>query len=166
MTESLLALARSLRAAADTSPYGVAMSRRQHFAWGSSAVAANQGLILIQAARVTGDTNFLRAASSNLDYLLGRNATGYSFVTGFGVNSPMFPHHCPSASESIAAPVPGLLVGGPNPSQQDRCPAYPPNLPALSYVDAQCSYASNEVAINWNAPFAYLLVAVDAMYGR
>ncbi|MEO8561758.1 MAG: glycoside hydrolase family 9 protein [bacterium] len=166
LTESLLALARSLRAAADTSPYGVAMSRRQDFTWGSNAVAANQGLILIQAARMTGDTSFLRVASSNLDYLLGRNATGYSFVTGFGVKTPMFPHHRPSASDSIAAPVPGLLVGGPNPSQQDRCPDYPSNLPALSYVDAQCSYASNEVAINWNAPFAYLLVAVDAMYGR
>jgi endoglucanase len=165
LKESLVALARSLRTAADTSPYGVAMAQRQDFAWGSNAVAANQGLILIQAARATGDTSYLRAAASNLDYLLGRNATGYSFVTGFGVKTPMFPHHRPSAADTIAAPVPGLLVGGPNPSQQDRCQGYPSKLPALSYLDAQCSYASNEVAINWNAPFAYLIAATDAMYG-
>jgi endoglucanase len=78
----------------------------------------------------------------------------------------MFPHHRPSSADTIAAPIPGLLVGGPNPSQQDRCKGYPSNLPALSYVDAQCSYASNEVAINWNAPFAYLVAAVDALYGK
>jgi endoglucanase len=166
LKESLLSLARSLRTAADSSPYGVAMAQRQDFAWGSNAVAANQGLILIQAARVSGDTSYLRAAASNLDYILGRNATGYSFVTGYGARTPMFPHHRPSAADTIADPIPGLLVGGPNPSQQDRCKGYPPNLPALSYIDAQCSYASNEVAINWNAPFAYLVVAVDAMYGR
>ena len=166
LKESLLTLARSLRTAADSSPYRVAMAHRQDFAWGSNAVAANQGLILLQAARATGDTTFLRAAASNLDYILGRNATGYSFVTGFGAKTPMFPHHRPSSADSIADPIPGLLVGGPNPSQQDRCKGYPSNLPALSYVDAQCSYASNEVAINWNAPLAYLIVGVDEMYGR
>jgi endoglucanase len=32
-------------------------------------------------------------------------------------------------------------------------------------VDAQCSYASNEIAINWNAPIAYLSAAIDAVYG-
>ncbi|MEO6527429.1 MAG: glycoside hydrolase family 9 protein, partial [Gemmatimonadaceae bacterium] len=137
LTEALLMLARSLRAAADTSPYGVAMSRAQDFGWGSNGVAANQGLILIQAALLTRDTTYLRAALSNLDYLLGRNATGYSFVTGYGVKTPMSPHHRPSAADTIAAPVPGLLVGGPNPSQQDRCAGYPSKLPALSYIDAQ-----------------------------
>ena len=40
-----------------------------------------------------------------------------------------------------------------NASQQDldNCDYYPSTLPALSYVDENCSYASNEVAINWNA---------------
>src|SRR5205823_1604009 len=97
---------------------------------------------------------------------LGRNATGYAFVTGFGTRSPMFPHHRPSQSDSVAAPVPGLLVGGPNPGQQDRCEGYPSRLPARSYVDAVCSYASNEVAINWNAPLAYLAGAIDMEYRR
>ena len=34
---------------------------------------------------------------------------------------------------------------------------YPSKLPAISFVDAQCSYASNEIAINWNAPLIYAL---------
>jgi len=160
----LAGLAKSLRADADSNAYGIAMSRRADFVWGSSAVAANQGLVLVQAYRISRDTSYLRAAVANLDYLMGRNPTGYSFVTGVGTKTPMSPHHRPSASDTVVAPVPGLLVGGPNPGQQDHCPGYPSSLPALSYVDAQCSYASNEIAINWNAPIAYLSAAIDAEY--
>ena len=165
IVDRLIGLARSLRTVADTTAYGIAMGARSDFVWGSSAVAANQGLVLVQAYRLTGDTSYLRAAVANLDYLLGRNPTGYSFVTGIGTRTPMFPHHRPSGADTVAAPVPGLLVGGPNPSQQDRCAGYPSSLPAISFVDAQCSYASNEIAINWNAPIAYLSAAIDAVYG-
>ena len=165
VVQGLVGLARTLRDVADTTAYGIAMGARSDFVWGSSAVAANQGLVLVQAYRLTGDTSFLRAAVSNLDYLMGRNPTGYSFVTGVGTRTPMFPHHRPSASDTVVAPVPGLLVGGPNPGQQDRCPGYPSSLPAISYLDAQCSYASTEIAINWNAPIAYLSAAIDAVYG-
>jgi endoglucanase len=160
----LVGLAQTLRAVADSSAYGIAMGKRADFTWGSNAVAANQGLVLVQAYRITRDTSYLRAAVANLDYLLGRNPTGYSFVTGVGERTPMSPHHRPSAADTVLAPVPGLLVGGPNPGQQDHCPGYPSALPALSYVDAQCSYASNEIAINWNAPIAYLSAAIDAEY--
>ena len=165
ITDRLLGLARSLRAVADTTAYGVAMGARSDFTWGSNAVAANQGLVLVQAYRLTRDTTFLRAAVANLDYLMGRNPTAYSYVTGIGAKTPMFPHHRPSAADTVVAPVPGLLVGGPNPAQQDRCAGYPSSLPALSYIDAQCCYASNEIAINWNAPIAYLSAAIDAEYG-
>ena len=166
IADRLVGLARRLREVADTTAYGVAMGRRADFVWGSNAVAANQGLVLVQAYRLTRDTSFLRAAAANLEYLVGRNPTGYSFVTGVGTKTPMFPHHRPSAADTLAAPVPGLLAGGPNPSapQQDRCTGYPSSLPALTYLDAQCSYASNEIAINWNAPIAYLSAAIDAEY--
>jgi endoglucanase len=121
-------------------------------------------MVLVQAYRLTGDTAYRNAAVAALDYLLGRNATGYSFLTGYGSRSPRFPHHRPSASDTVDAPVPGLLVGGPNPGQQDKCDGDPSSLPALSYTDAVCSYASNEIAINWNAPFAFLAAAIDAIF--
>jgi endoglucanase len=66
----------------------------------------------------------------------------------------MHPHHRPSQADMIAEPVPGSLAGGPNPGMQDQqgCPLnYPSSLPAKAYLDHDCSYASNEVAINWNA---------------
>lgn len=132
------------------------------FIWGSSSVAANQGITLVQAFRITHDSKYLAYALSNLDYLLGRNGTGYSFVTGYGSRSPMHPHHRPSEADGIAEPVPGFLAGGPNPGMQDKC-HYASSVPDEAYTDEACSYASNEVAINWNAPLVYLTGALEAL---
>jgi len=70
--------------------------------------------------------------------------------------------------------VPGMLVGGPHLGKQDinldgkelwKCPNYASaEKPALAYIDNRCSYATNEVAINWNAPLAYLAGALQAIY--
>lgn len=136
--------------------------RPDHFVWGSNSVAGNQAIALLQAYRQTSDQRYFHAALSNIDYLLGRNATGYSFLTGYGDKPPMHPHHRPSAADGIRPPVPGLLVGGPNPGQQDGC-SYPSDQPNTSYVDALCSYASNEITINWNAPFVYSTYAIEAL---
>lgn len=137
-----------------------------NFVWGSNAVCANQGMDLIYAYRLTNDPVYLNYAIDNLDYLLGRNATGYSFVTGYGDKTPKHIHHRPSESDGIAEPVPGLLAGGPNPNQQDKCETYPNKIPDESYTDDVCSYASNEIAINWNAPLVYLAFAVDILNGQ
>ena len=144
------------------SAYDMVMGRSGDFYWGSNSLAANQSMMLLQAYRLTGDDRYLEAAISNLDYLLGRNATGYSFLTGYGDKTPMHPHHRQSESDTIREPVPGLLAGGPNPGRQDGC-TYPSTLPAKSYVDDWCSYASNEITINWNAPLAYIAGAIEAI---
>ncbi len=162
MKRRFLAFADQLAASRTQAPYRIVMGRRTNdFVWGSNAVAANQAMALMQAYRISADTTYLWAALSNLDYILGRNATGFSFVTGYGAHTPMHPHHRQSEADAVDAPVPGLLAGGPNPNQQDRC-TYPSDLPARSYVDDWCSYASNEIAINWNAPLVYLAAAIEA----
>ncbi|WP_051081607.1 glycoside hydrolase family 9 protein [Cytophaga aurantiaca] len=148
-----------------TSAYAVAMGANSgNFGWGSNSVAANQAFILIQAFNYTKDSSYLKAAVSNVDYLLGRNGINYSFVTGYGSLASNNPHHRVSQADGIAAAVPGLLVGGPNPGQQDNCPGYPSSQAALSYVDTDCSYSTNEIAINWNAPLAYITGAVQSIY--
>jgi endoglucanase len=158
-------LADSLLQIRQTSPYGVSMATGD-FVWGSNAVATNQGIVFVQAYLMSRDTRYLHAAVAALDYVLGRNATGYSFVTGHGTRTPQLVHHRPSVADTVSAPVPGFLVGGPNPGRQDKCTGYPSLLPARSYLDAVCSYASNEVAINWNAPLSYLAAALDAVLSR
>ncbi|MBD8657330.1 heme-degrading domain-containing protein [Oxalobacteraceae sp. CFBP 13730] len=156
-------LAKQLAAKADGG-YRVPLAS-QDIVWGSNAVILNQGMMMLQAYRINGTPAYLQAAQSSLDYVLGRNATGYTFVTGFGARPVMHPHHRPSMADGVAAPVPGWLAGGPNPGQQDAkdCPPYPGKLPALSYLDHACSYAANEVAINWNAPLVYVTAALSAL---
>jgi endoglucanase len=132
------------------------------FVWGSNAVAANQGMLLINAWLQQHNQAWLDAALGNLDYLLGRNATGYCFVTGLGSHSPLHPHHRTSIADGIVPPVPGLMAGGPNPGRQDHQP-YTYLEPETSYLDQDQAYASNEIAINWNAPLVYLAGAVEAL---
>ncbi|WP_255473990.1 glycoside hydrolase family 9 protein [Pontibacter qinzhouensis] len=154
-----------LEGAADRS-YGTVMGKSEKdYIWGSSSVAANQGIALLQAYNVTSEKKYLHGALSNLDYLLGRNATGYSFVTGFGEKSTLHPHHRPSVADGIPEPVPGLLSGGTNAraNQQDKCTTYRSEFPDEMYTDDDCSYASNEIAINWNAPLVYLAAALEAL---
>ena len=149
------------------SAYGITKGRygNRDFVWGSNSVIGNHSLMLLQAYRLNGDETYLDAARANLDYILGRNATGYSFVTGFGSKPPMFPHHRQSAADDNEDPVPGFVIGGPQPGQQDSC-EYPSDLPATTFLDHWCSYSTNEVAINWNAPLVYLIGAVDYFSGK
>ena len=158
----ILAMADNLVASISTNAFGVVMGQnRSDFNWGSNSLAANQGVLLIQAYRMTQDEKYLDAALTNVDYLLGKNATGYCFVTGFGSKSVMHPHHRPSVADGIEDPIPGLLSGGPNPGREDKC-TYPFTEPETAYVDVSESYASNEIAINWNAPAVYLFNAIEA----
>jgi endoglucanase len=45
---------------------------------------------------------------------------------------------------------------------QDKC-NYPSSITDEAFVDDVCSYASNEVAINWNAPLVYVGAAIEAL---
>lgn len=163
MRGQLLAYADSAVAKSVLSPYAATYGRAaKDFFWGcNSDAASNQGISFLYAWKQTKDKKYLDAALHNMDYLLGRNATGYCYITGFGTKSPMNPHHRLSASDEIAEPIPGFLVGGPNPGKQDGC-EYASAVPDKCYADVEASYASNEIAINWQGLFAYFAVALDA----
>ncbi|KTF08868.1 glycoside hydrolase family 9 protein [Pseudoalteromonas sp. 10-33] len=140
-----------------SSPYNVAMEKSD-FVWGSNSVALNKAMVLLQAAQVNKNNEYKNAAHGLIDYVLGRNPTGYSFVTGFGTKTPLYPHHRISHRDGVVAPIPGMLVGGPHSGLQDNC-NYSSNEPAKSYIDDWCSFSTNEVAINWNAPLVYVIAA-------
>jgi len=148
----------------NNSPYRITIEK---YEWGSNSEFANQGMMKLLAFQITKNSKYLNSARESLDYLLGRNATAYCFVTGFGSLSPMNIHHRPSAADSVAEPVPGFLVGGPNLIVLTDCGSdvIRSKYPAKSYADEQCSYSTNEIAINWNAPFVYLTSGIDA-YGE
>jgi endoglucanase len=107
-------------------------------------------------------------AAENLHYLLGRNTFALSWVTRLGDRPFHNPHHRPSGGDANADPWPGLLSGGPNRYGGDPViDGLPPNTPpARHYRDDQNSYASNEIAINWQAPLVFLLAGLLPDPGR
>ena len=155
LTTGHLALADEILQKISAHPYHIALDS---FVWGSNSDILNQALILCVAHRISGEEKYLHGAEQITDYIFGKNATGYSFITGFGTKKVMFPHHRPSGADGIADPVPGFILGGPNNDRQDAHDVtYSSEFAAKAFMDVEPSFASNEVCINWNAPAVYVL---------
>jgi endoglucanase len=153
------ALADNILQIIEQHPYRIALN---NYEWGSNSDILNQAYILCVAHRLTGDEKYLLGAEQITDYIFGKNATGYSFMTGFGAKRIMFPHHRPSGADSIADPVPGFILGGPNNDRQDAHEVdYASEFSAKAHMDVEASFASNEVCINWNAPAVYVLAYLE-----
>ncbi len=143
-------------------PYQVGLD---HFEWGSNSDVLDQAMILCYAHHLTGDQKYLKGVIQNIDYIFGKNATGFCFLTGFGSKHVMNPHHRPSGADGIEEPVPGFIAGGPNKEKQDRQSVeYSSDYPAKAFQDVQSSYASNEVCLNWNSPAVFVLGYLEQVY--
>ncbi len=124
--------------------------------WGSNRYAANGAFIVEQYADYLAANDTSAASLSEqlalkdyvtdqLDFMLGDNAQGQSFVVGFGDKSPQNPHHR-AASQSADFVLNGALVGGFENT-------------AGHYDDDTFDYISNEVATDYNALYSGLLAA-------
>ena len=159
-TEQLLKLATAQVEALSTNPYRISID---HFVWGSNSDILNQAMLFQMAHYVNKDRSYLDASIQMVDYLFGKNAVGYSFLTGFGEHHSIHPHHRLAESDSVEGPIPGFVTGGPNHDRQDtyalapRGKKYHSDFPAKCYLDELPSFASNEVCINWNAPAVFAL---------
>ena len=156
---SILQSADKAKSLAQNDAYGVSVAK---YNWGSNMGVATSGMILNLAYQLTEDSSYLETSRSNLHYLLGSNAVGECFVTGYGTVSPEHPHHRPSMAKNQA--MKGMLVGGVNSGLEDSAAkAYCANSPAAKcYVDNWESYSTNEITIYWNSPLTCLL----AMSGK
>ncbi len=145
----------------ENTPYIVGLDK---FEWGSNSDVANQAMLKSVAYHITKNNRYLNSANEDYNYIMGRNATSYCFVSGFGKKSPQYIHHRPSAADNIKEPIPGFLIGGPNTIVLDDCGSEVKrsHFPALSYIDMECSYSTNEIAINWNAPLVLTTSILDA----
>lgn len=132
--------------------------------WGCARYAETAGFIAAVACdTVLADKNnsdYVKFYETQMNYVLGDNADGQSFVVGYGEKSPKNPHHRTahgSWKNDLASPdtnrhvLYGALVGGPN---QDG-----------SYEDDRQNYINNEVATDYNAGFTALLCKMVDKYG-
>ena len=69
------------------------------FRWGSNSDVLSAATILVNAYRLDPQQQYLQGAQQAVDYIFGTNALGYSFLTGFGTQSPMHIHHRQSTAD-------------------------------------------------------------------
>ena len=67
-----------------------------------------------------------------------------------------------SQADGIKELVPGLLTGETNPGMQYKC-YYPCTETETAYVDDDCAYTANEIAINRNTPLVYVTTVLEAL---
>ncbi|MDZ7808681.1 MAG: glycoside hydrolase family 9 protein [Gracilimonas sp.] len=136
-------------------PYRYALKNNEYY-WGSNSIALSYAYDLIQAYKLTNNQEYRNAAKDQLEYILGRNPLGISFVTGVGSYSVKDPYHQFSALNSYPEPVPGMLVGGANYAiHMGNKPLS--DFQAKNYEDKFRNYMVNEPAINYTATLSYVL---------
>jgi len=135
------------------------------FWWGSNAVAGNTGIFFMELYEATKDIKYKKAAQAIFDYILGRNPIDQSYVTGYGSKFPQHLHD--RLTDNWRRVFPGQLVGGASAqgcegnSKNYSGTALSGTASATFYEDKEPCYGYNEIAINWNAPLAYLSAALS-----
>ena len=150
------------------SGYGTALAPDQ-YVWGSILRILSGAMAMIMNTLLTGRQDMRDAASLQWHYAMGMNALDLCFVTGFGERSVQFPHHRPSAADQVAAPVPGLISGGPNkswcfPYTREKLGTDTP--PARYFLDETPSADTNEIAVYWNSPAVFVGAFLNTLSRR
>lgn len=153
--KAIINKANNLVETAKNDGYGVA--KGTDYYWGSNMSIMNNAILLAEAYKLEPNDTYIRCAKEHINYCLGKNSLTFSFVTSYGANSVMHPHH--PRSEIVDVAIPGMLVGGPNRRLQDSfVKAYKyEESPARCYIDCYGSSSTNEVTIYWNAALVFAL---------
>jgi endoglucanase len=141
------------------------------YSWGSNATCGNYATGAVYAHYLSGNQKYLDAIIYTADYLFGRNPLNHCYVSGIGSDPTLSPHHRQSTADEIKSPVPGFVVGGANKNVDgadelliEIVESGTP--PAKCYIDDFGSYASNENAINQNAPWILTLAYLEKNANR
>ena len=127
----------------------------------------NNMVMLALAHDFTGKEKYLTGVIDGANYLLGVNAMGQSYVSGYGSRPLLNPHHrfwTNDLAGGFPPPPPGVVAGGPNSNPDDPTAVnagLPGMPPAKCYIDDEGSWTTNEVTINWNAPLAWTAAFLD-----
>jgi endoglucanase len=136
-----------------------------NYPWGSSSFVLNNAIVLGIAADLTKEASFRQGMLEAMDYLLGRNPLGFSYVSGYGERALENPHHrfwAHQRGRRCPTPPPGAVAGGPNSKLPDPISKRLGGCPVQKcYVDHVEAWGVNEVAINWNAPLAWVSAYLD-----
>jgi endoglucanase len=129
------------------------------YSWASAKNGMAKAQLLLLANELEPKEAYLHGALDQIHYTLGRNAIGTTYLTGSGTEMPDHPHN--RMIIGTGTYIPGLLVGGPNKfggdPELDKLLERTSPPPAKAYLDISGSWASNEYAIDYNAPLVFAL---------
>ena len=129
------------------------------YTWASAKNGMAKAQLLLLANELEPKEAYVHGALDQLHYTLGRNAVGTTYLTGSGTEMPNHPHN--RMIIGTGTYIPGMLVGGPNKfggdPELDKLLKRESPPPAKAYVDVAGSWASNEYAIDYNAPLVFVL---------
>lgn len=162
LENSILKEAKKLAEISDHCGYGAAMKQFDYI-WGSNQVLLKHGMVFAIADLIENNNNYRKYAERQIHYLLGVNATGYSYVSGTGEFNIQNPHLRPALADGIEECIPGMVSGGPNrflndPDAQILIPRGTP--PMKCFADDVGCYSLNEITIYWNSPAVFLFASL------
>jgi hypothetical protein len=103
--------------------------------WGAQTAQGQYADPLLMQWRLSGEQNYIDAASQMMDYNQGLNPMGKCFLTGTGFDRTSDPLHHDSYPMKLKGwgPAPGLQVFGPASTSQlkERCPLMIPDIKTL-----------------------------------
>ena len=153
-------------------PWGQPYAPSEGWGWGSNGRLLNNLVVIAVAHLVSGSCRYADAVATGMDYLLGRNALGQSYITGYGTDysyhqrARQFGHDFDPA---FPPPPPGTLAGGPNSRPTPDFP-YDPRLlglpPQCCYLDEPISEVTNDICIRWNAPLVWVATYLSTLNGH
>ena len=161
LRDAIVAAADRFAAERGSNAYGVPFAG-DSYGWGSNAVLLNRALVMGVAHRIDGASRHLSPMRDVLDYLLGRNPMGTSYVSGYGERAMRNPHHrfwANGLNPAFPPPPAGVLSGGPNNRAMSDDVAKRMEggcAPQTCWADDARAFALNEVTINWNAPLVWV----------
>lgn len=149
----------------DTSGYGVALAPME-YPWGSNLTVLNRAMLFGTVYLLEPKNAFHSGAVRQMDYLLGVNATDYSYVTGVGAHAFCNPHNRITVADGIDETIPGYVSGGANgrPGDELAKELIAPGTPPMKcFADRWECYSLNEITIYWNSPAIFAAAFLDSM---
>ncbi|KAL3781701.1 hypothetical protein HJC23_009919 [Cyclotella cryptica] len=159
---NIVAFADKITQAVDNEGYPSNLGFPNEFSrypWGSNSFIMNRAVVLAYAYEITGNVSYQNYLLRSMDYIMGVNAMGISYVTGYGKKSETDTHDrlAWAVGQDEFWPK-GWLSGGPN-NELINDSATPNVAAAKSYAGrgtAPQAWCSKENTINWNAPLAWV----------
>ncbi|MCU6719430.1 glycoside hydrolase family 9 protein [Porcipelethomonas ammoniilytica] len=127
--------------------------------WGFSRYNCALQMLATHIADITNDDSYYEASKYQMDYILGNNPTGYSFLIGYSDKYALRYHHRaanpgtgnPADNTESKYVLYGAMIGG--------CDANG------NYLDHQNEFKFTEPALDYNGSFALAIAALADKYG-